>query len=606
MSSSPSNLADRNRKLENEVARLQQEVVRLRDLLGLRAASERPAATTVGAPVPVPPVKPLRILLADDHPVQAKMTQALLDNLGYSADTVRNGQEVLYALEHKPYDVLLMDVQMPVMNGFETTAEIRTRYPAHRRPRIVALTGRNLESDRSECLKAGMDDFLGKPVSLKALASKLAGRSGPLVNAQVFADLAAATGADTIKDVVEMFLRDMPLAIAEMRDAVKSKNPKAVRDVAHPQVSVCHALGVIGMSQLARRLETFADEGQLDPAPDILHELEDLLAPVEIELRKLASGGAQAPVAVPEPAPTPTLELAPVPAPISPPVSAPASAPSPSAPVAAVEPAARPVSKEAPYVLVVEDNPVNLKIALSLLNALGCRAEAAGSGSAAIRALERQTYALVLMDIVMPTMDGLTATRQIVSRWRPDQRPPIIGVTGLGSEADRRAGLKAGMDDYVIKPLTRQALAAKLAKFGIIPADGLAAAAPVDESTPTIIPAASSVLLDEEVLKQWALSGHRKAVDMIDQFLGSLPRLMEDLRRSSDTKNASGLERVATSLKSLAVGVGAVEMATLAAELESLARSRDITLAGDVVKTLDSMGTLVDVRLRQLRSHYSG
>lgn len=593
-SPTPTQLADRNRKLEAEVARLQQEVVRLRDLLGIRAASERPApaAAPVDAATPPPaPVKPLRILLADDHPAQAKMTQALLDNLGYRADTVRNGQEVLYALEQKPYDVLLMDVQMPVMNGFETTAEIHARYPAQRRPRIIALTGRNLESDRSECLKAGMDDFVGKPVSLKTLASKLAGRSGSVVNPQVFSELAAATGADTARDVVEMFLRDMPLAIAEMRDAVKSKNAKVVRDLAHPQVSVCHALGVISMSQLARQLETFADEGRLDPAPDILQELEDLLAPVEIELRRLASGGP--PTVAPKPVPA----SAPVPVPMS---ASPGSVGS-----SVVEQTTRPVSKEAPLVLVVEDNPVNLKIALSLLNALGCRADAAGSGSAAIRALERGTYALVLMDIVMPTMDGITATRQIVSRWRPDQRPPIVGVTGLDSETDRRAGLKAGMDDYVIKPLTRQALAAKLAKFGIAPAAGLALAASIDESTPTIIPAAAAVMLDEEVLKQWARSSHGKAVDMIDQFLNTLPRLLADLRRANDAKSAIGLERAASALKSSSVGVGAVEMATLAAELESLARGRDISLAGDAVKNLEFMRDLLEVRLREIRSHYS-
>jgi CheY-like chemotaxis protein len=123
----------------------------------------------------------LRILLAEDNISNQKMTILMLKKLGYRADTVTNGQEVLQSLERQPYDVILMDVKMPVMNGLQATKAIRERLPENG-PKIVALTAYALPGDEKRCLAAGMDAYLSKPVQMHDLAEILS-RYNPIKGA---------------------------------------------------------------------------------------------------------------------------------------------------------------------------------------------------------------------------------------------------------------------------------------------------------------------------------------------------------------------------------------------------------------------------------------
>jgi len=118
---------------------------------------------------------PLRLLLAEDNPVNQKVALMLLKRLGYTAVAVGNGIEALHALETKAYDLLLLDVQMPEMDGFETARQVcaRWRDTAHPRPRIIAMTGNAMQGDREKCLAAGMDDYITKPVRIEELKAIL-------------------------------------------------------------------------------------------------------------------------------------------------------------------------------------------------------------------------------------------------------------------------------------------------------------------------------------------------------------------------------------------------------------------------------------------------
>ena len=115
-----------------------------------------------------------RILLAEDNTVNQKVALHMLARMGYRADVAANGLEVLEAVARQTYDLILMDVQMPEMDGLEATGKIKAgQAPGHRGPWIIALTANAMEGDREICLRAGMDDYLGKPIKATELAAAI-------------------------------------------------------------------------------------------------------------------------------------------------------------------------------------------------------------------------------------------------------------------------------------------------------------------------------------------------------------------------------------------------------------------------------------------------
>jgi CheY-like chemotaxis protein len=113
----------------------------------------------------------LSILLAEDNPVNQKVALSMLKKMGYQADVAVNGLEVLQSLERKHFDVILMDIQMPEMDGLEATRQIRSRLS--KQPCIIAMTAYALEGDREHCLDAGMDEYISKPIKKDELEKAL-------------------------------------------------------------------------------------------------------------------------------------------------------------------------------------------------------------------------------------------------------------------------------------------------------------------------------------------------------------------------------------------------------------------------------------------------
>ena len=146
-----------------------------------------PAAPARGAATPLDPGMaarhPLRVLLAEDNVVNQKLALRLLQQMGYRADLASNGLEAIESIARQPYDLVLMDVQMPEMDGLEASRRIVARWPRRQRPRIVAMTANAMQGDREACIAAGMDDYVTKPIRVDELVAALA-RTEPRIDVQ--------------------------------------------------------------------------------------------------------------------------------------------------------------------------------------------------------------------------------------------------------------------------------------------------------------------------------------------------------------------------------------------------------------------------------------
>ena len=142
-------------------------------LLAHEAAPQRAEAAKPRMDAGMAAAHPLRILLAEDNVVNQKLALRLLQQMGYRADVAANGIEAIECVERQPYDLVLMDVQMPEMDGLEASRRINQRWPNGERPRIVAMTANAMQGDREACLAAGMDDYVTKPIRVEALVEAL-------------------------------------------------------------------------------------------------------------------------------------------------------------------------------------------------------------------------------------------------------------------------------------------------------------------------------------------------------------------------------------------------------------------------------------------------
>jgi signal transduction histidine kinase/DNA-binding response OmpR family regulator len=234
---------------------------------------------------------PLRILLAEDNVVNQKVALRLLAQMGYRADLAANGLEAIDAIERQTYDVVLMDVQMPELDGFEASRAINRRWSSDR-PRIVAMTANAMQGDRELCEAAGMDDYVAKPIRIEELVAAL-GRCHrrvervPSVDRAVVSKLAASMGGAFVAELIDTFVDDGREQLAALHIALTANDVDTFRRAAHSLKSTSETLGAAGLASLARELETLARGGRLDGADGRLGALAEQYETVARELEDL-------------------------------------------------------------------------------------------------------------------------------------------------------------------------------------------------------------------------------------------------------------------------------------------------------------------------------
>ena len=252
-----------------------------------------------------PAISSLRILLAEDNAMNQMVALRLLDQLGYRADVASNGLETLEALERRPYDVVLMDVQMPELDGLDASRRICERWPAEVRPRIIAMTANALPEDRDACFAAGMDDYVAKPIRPNELAEALS-RARPLRDTRTASEdgdgasldesaiesLRDLDGEGFLAELIDTFLSDAPALVAALRTTHEQGDTEGLRRTAHTLKSNGQTFGAGRFSELCRELELRARNDELDGAAELVDRIRREYAALERSLVALQSTAA--------------------------------------------------------------------------------------------------------------------------------------------------------------------------------------------------------------------------------------------------------------------------------------------------------------------------
>jgi CheY-like chemotaxis protein/HPt (histidine-containing phosphotransfer) domain-containing protein len=244
----------------------------------------------------------LRILLAEDNTVNQKVALRILERLGYGADVAADGEEVLDALHRQSYDVVLMDIQMPVLNGLEATQRIVETWPEEERPHIIAMTAEALDGDRERFLAAGMDDYVSKPVRMEDLARALErypqtkakempqdrsqgdGAIGP-AEAVAFAQnvrshLRGMLGDDdpaVVDALIEAYLTDVSDQVAAIEQSLDEQDVARLKRAAHTLKSTSGLMNHTDLAEVCAAMEKDAHQENLDAAAARLPTLKMLV-----------------------------------------------------------------------------------------------------------------------------------------------------------------------------------------------------------------------------------------------------------------------------------------------------------------------------------------
>jgi signal transduction histidine kinase/CheY-like chemotaxis protein len=245
---------------------------------------------------------PLRILLVEDMPLNQKVALHMLQRLGYSADVASNGLEALASLRRQDYDLVFMDVQMPEMDGLQATRHICKEWLPGSRPWIVAITANAMQGDREECLNAGMNDYISKPIRVDALIEifnnyknlqqslnqdsdstavfnreKSMGSALPVIDTQILQELKDMAGDDAqemIADLIDSYLEDAPPKLQEISCALDRDDAENLRNSAHALRSLSVTIGAVSLAEVCTKLEAIARKGNTLGASTLVNKLD--------------------------------------------------------------------------------------------------------------------------------------------------------------------------------------------------------------------------------------------------------------------------------------------------------------------------------------------
>lgn len=374
----------------------------------------------------------LKVLVVDDNATNQLVAKAMLNEMGVASDVVNNGQDAVNAFKEKGYDLILMDCNMSVMDGYEATKAIRALDVEVKQPIIIAITAKDQQGDFDRCIDSGMNDYLLKPFQLSELLVKLEKELGfPLTDTEssvielgvsddsvlidsVFQELVVNTGSG-IQQIVQSYLLDTPIYLMTLIAAVEAGDTTKCLDVAHKIKGSSRNLGAEDFVSVCMEIEEVWSQKTVDESviAPLSERLESEFSLVEAALNsKLA-----------------TLKLS----------------------------AEGQAKRTKEVILIVDDDQSTRMTVASVLEREGYQVELGANGRDAVRLYEVLRPNVIIMDAMMPITDGFEACREIKA-MPGGEHVPVLITTALESEKSVELAYESGAADFVPKPINLSVL----------------------------------------------------------------------------------------------------------------------------------------------------
>jgi len=492
----------------------------------------------------------LRILLVEDSIVNQQIATKIIEKLGFRVDIASNGEECLSTLEKKSYDIIFMDIQMPVMDGYEATKKIRqgTIKSINSDIPIIAMTAHTLPTVKDKCLEVGINDAIIKPIhpdeilkyinkytevnfSLKNVVSEEP-KISSIYDRKALLDRLDGD-EELCKDIINDFFNDIPDLVKTLRTAIKQNNQELISSIAftikegssdiasEPLMEICEQIEAAGMKN-----DMLGANELLDNFQKLMNEFSNIVNGKDVLSIKEEKKGSDC------------------------------------------------------LLLIVEDEPTNIKLMERLLSKKNYPFHVAETGLDAIQAMKKHRYDLVFMDVQLPGMDGMETTRRIrnVEHDILNSKVPIIAVSAHALEEDKALFISAGMDDFIEKPIQKEVLYKKIKLYlPIEPKKNEIKQAETENKT---------VLFDYEELMDRIGNDETVYESTVRFFKKHFAELLEKAETKVKSKNQKDIQNIAHTIKGVAANMSAKAIAETALELENAGKENRLEKTDEIMNKL--------------------
>lgn len=362
--------------------------------------------------------KPLHILLVEDNPINQMMAKGVVESLSHRVDTAENGEDALTKARDGGYDLILMDLNMPVMDGFQAARAIRDHY-GENGPPILALSATLEEEERTRCRECGMNGWLKKPLEPEELKEKLESLRAPqkpspppVLPLKTEQLVGRIQDREALARIVGLFSSSFPQRLTEIELSLNAEGSELAKRTAHTLKGNFLNFGSPHGAMVAQSLEYSLDEGRWDDARELLAQVREECYRVEKALQTILAERKD--------------------------------------PVAPARVEENPFS-----VLLADIDPANRAVCAACLKGEGYQVTELDDGEEVLRALERGAYDVVLMGAFLNSVGGFETCRRIKA-GESTRVVPVLLVTAMGERDARIEGMDAGADDFITKPIDPQ------------------------------------------------------------------------------------------------------------------------------------------------------